>query len=239
MSEKLCLKWNEFQDNISKTFRNLRQDTYFSDVTLVCEDGKQIEAHKVILSASSNFFQKLLARIKHPHPLIYLRGVKSDDLLAIIDFLYFGEAKVYQEHLDSFLCLAKEVQLEGLMNQFDGGLPAFSAGEEFLLKNVTNLENSPTQEETPGNQKSSKEPEGVPSPFSGDVDDRVKSMIEKSKNHIGYACFACKVCGKKGYSSSIKNHIERIHLEGFIVFCNKCEKTFKSRNDLKRHQKTH
>ena len=140
MSEKLCLKWNEFQDNISKTFGNLRRDTDFSDVTLVCEDGEQIEARKVILSSSSGFFQKLLARIKHPHPLIYLRGVKSDDLLAIIDFLYFGEAKVYQENLDTFLCLAKEVQLEGLKNQFDGGLPAFGAGKEFPLKSVTNLD---------------------------------------------------------------------------------------------------
>ena len=97
------------------------------------------------------------AKIKHPHPLIYLRGTKSDDLLAIIDFLYFGEARVHQEHLDSFLCLAKEVQLEGQMNQFDGGLPAFDAGKEFPLKTVTNLTNSPIQEETPGSQKSSKE----------------------------------------------------------------------------------
>ena len=99
-------------------------------------------------------------------------------------------------------------------------------------------------EKIPGNQKYFKEQEGdgieeASSQFSGDIEDRVMSMIEKSKNHIGYACFACKVCGKKGYSSSIKNHIERIHLEGFILFCNKCEKTFKSRNDLKRHQQTH
>ena len=52
MSEKLCLRWNEFQDNISKTFGNLRRDTDFSDVTLVCEDGHQVEAHKVILDGS-------------------------------------------------------------------------------------------------------------------------------------------------------------------------------------------
>ena len=78
-------------------------------------------------------------------------------------------------------------------------------------------------EKIPGNQKYFKEQEGdgieeASSQFSGDIEDRVMSMIEKSKNHIGYACFACEVCGKKGYSSSIKNHIERIHLEGFILF---------------------
>ena len=32
-----------------------------------------------------------------------MRGVKSFDLLSIIDFLYYGEANVYQEHLDTFL----------------------------------------------------------------------------------------------------------------------------------------
>ena len=65
-------------------------DKEFTDVTLACEDGKQVEAHKVILAASSPFFKDILKRNKHPHPLIYMRGLKSEDLLAIIDFLYFG-----------------------------------------------------------------------------------------------------------------------------------------------------
>ena len=68
MSEKLCLKWNDFQENVNAAFGNLREDTEFSDVTLACEDGQQLEAHKVILAASSPFFQNLLKRNKHPHP---------------------------------------------------------------------------------------------------------------------------------------------------------------------------
>ena len=83
MSEKLCVQWNDLQDNIKIAFANLREDNDFANVTLVCEDGQQVEAHKVILAASSPFFQKLLARNKHSHPLIYMRGMKSDDLLAI------------------------------------------------------------------------------------------------------------------------------------------------------------
>ena len=57
MSEKLCLKWNDFQDNINTAFGNLRNDQDFSDVTLVCEDGEQVEAHKIILQSASPFFQ--------------------------------------------------------------------------------------------------------------------------------------------------------------------------------------
>ena len=90
MSEKLCLQWNDFQDNIKIAFGNLREDVDFADVTLACEDGQQVEAHKVILASSSRFFQRLLRRNKHPHPLIYMRGMKSEDLLAIVDFLYRG-----------------------------------------------------------------------------------------------------------------------------------------------------
>ena len=59
MSEKLCLKWNGFQENVNAAFGNLREDNEFADVTLASEDGQQIEAHKVILAASSPFFQKL------------------------------------------------------------------------------------------------------------------------------------------------------------------------------------
>ena len=88
MSEKLCLNWNDFQENLNAAFTNLREDREFADVTLACEDGQQIEAHKVILAASSPFLQNLLRRNKHPHPLIYLRGIKSENLVAMVDFLY-------------------------------------------------------------------------------------------------------------------------------------------------------
>ena len=64
MAEKLCLKWNDFQENVNAAFGSLRDDHEFADVTLACEDGQQIEAHKVILAASSPFFQDLLKRNK-------------------------------------------------------------------------------------------------------------------------------------------------------------------------------
>ena len=62
MSEKLCLQWHDFQENVKVSFGNLREDKHFTDVTLACEDGQQLEAHKVILAASSPFFQNVLER---------------------------------------------------------------------------------------------------------------------------------------------------------------------------------
>ena len=84
MSEKLCLKWNDFQENVNAAFGSLREDNEFADVTLACEDGQL-----------GNWWKK-----KHPHPLVYMRGVKFEDLLAIADFLYLGEADIFQGNLD-------------------------------------------------------------------------------------------------------------------------------------------
>ena len=111
--EKFCLKWNDFESNISHAFQDLREGKDFLDVTLACEDS-QIEAHKVILSACSKFFHSILKKNPHQHPLLYLKGVKFEDLQSILDFLYVGEVNVAQENLNSFLTVAEELQIKGL-----------------------------------------------------------------------------------------------------------------------------
>ena len=94
-SEKFCLRWNDFESNISVAFRELRDDKDFFDVTLACDD-EQIQAHKVILSACSPFFRNILRRNPHQHPLLYLSGVKYQELLAVLNFMYMGEVNVAQ-----------------------------------------------------------------------------------------------------------------------------------------------
>ena len=84
-SEKFCLKWNDFESNISVAFRGLRDDKDFFDVTLACED-EQIQAHKVILAACSPFFRNILRRNQHQHPLLYLKGRACQGLICQIQF---------------------------------------------------------------------------------------------------------------------------------------------------------
>ena len=117
MPEKLCLQWNDFKENVNSAFGKLRGDKEVTDVTLVCEDGQQMEAHKVILASSSPFFEKIFQKSKHPHPLIYLKGFWSKDFASILDFLYFGEANIFQEDLDSFLTIADKIKLKGFTGQ--------------------------------------------------------------------------------------------------------------------------
>merc|ERR1712233_38046 len=112
-SEKFCLRWNDFENNISSAFRELRDDKDFFDVTLACDD-EQIQAHKVILSACSPFFRGVLRRNPHAHPLLYLKGVKFSDLQSVLNFMYHGEVNVAQEELNSFLAVAEELRVKGL-----------------------------------------------------------------------------------------------------------------------------
>ena len=89
-SEKFCLKWNDFESNISGAFRELRDEKDFFDVTLACDDN-QIKAHKVIISACSPFFRNVLRQNPHQHPLLYMRGVNFTDLQSVLTFMYQGE----------------------------------------------------------------------------------------------------------------------------------------------------
>ena len=233
MSEKR-LQWNEFKENVNSAFGRLRSDKEFTDVTLACEDGQQVEAHKVILAASSPFFEKILQKNKHPHPLIYLRGFQSQDLLAILDFLYFGEANVFQESLDSFLAIAEELKLTGqISNNLEkdqehhaNPKPPNKTKEVFvkptaynnsvndeLYENIRNLEKIPSNVSTAL---------ANPNKINGDLqalDEKVKSMMEKSQNMITAGkrangtpmratAFNCKVCGKEGKDTNIRDHIE-------------------------------
>ena len=230
------------------TFGTLGEDKDFTDVTLVCEDGKQVEAHKVILANSSPFFQNVLRKNKHIHPLIYMKGIKSDDLLAVIDFLYCGETNIYQENFDSFLAIAEVLQLKGLMGKSDKVEVIEEESFEIAAKPVPSALKpvSPCQPYFAEHIAST-----ALDAISGEValtfhfssgnlqelDDKCISMMEKTtgKNVYGKQIYRCKVCGKEKIIAKMKDHIESSHLEGILIPCNFCEKTFRSRNLLSVH----
>ena len=112
--EKFCLKWNDFQTNVSKTFSTLRKEQDFFDITLLSDDGEAVSAHKVVLSASSEFFKSVLRKADHSKPMIYLSDVKPKVLSNILDYIYEGEVGVHQEDLANFLEVAEQLKINGL-----------------------------------------------------------------------------------------------------------------------------
>ena len=266
MSEKHCLRWNEFTENVKAAIGNLRRDVDFADVTLVCDDGQRLEAHQVILAASSFFFESLLKSHNHSHPLIYMREVKFEDMAAILDFLYFGEANVYEENLNSFLSVAEELKISGLMGNYRGvrqkesGLVAPQKKLVVSQKKLIAPQKKPKQshKKRPIKNHDVKKENlliaavdvddktiEVPNSLSShllDLDEKVKSMMEKSSKIITFGkvrhqtrADRCKLCGKEGQAVNIRDHIETKHLEGIFLPCSLCEQTFRSRHKLRCH----
>ena len=98
-TEKFNLKWNDFATSISGSFRDIKDEGDFQDVTLACQED-QIGAHRVVLAACSPTLKTLLRGNHHHHPLIYLRGIKFSDLQSLLTFMYHGEVNIAQEELD-------------------------------------------------------------------------------------------------------------------------------------------
>ena len=147
-TENFCLKWNDFESNMVTSFKNLRSDSDFFDITIGCHDsrGRVLKAHKVILSACSPFFRNILKMstgYPHPNPFIYLRGVSYNDLQCLLDFMYHGEVRVAQEDLNSFLAIAEELQIKGLTNKSGGSK---TDGEREKTKKAICSETSDTDE---------------------------------------------------------------------------------------------
>ena len=93
--QQFCLRWNDFQTNMVASFKHLRDEKSFCDVTLAC-DGQSTKAHKMILSACSPYFKALLEENPAKHPIIILKDVPFQHLTAILEFMYAGEVNVAQ-----------------------------------------------------------------------------------------------------------------------------------------------
>ena len=114
-SESFNLSWSDFSSSATESFKKLLTDTSFADVTLVCEDDTQMTAHKVVLGSCSQFFQKILLKNPHQHPLIYLTEVKYGQLKSLLNFIYLGETEVGQDDLGTFMKIAKKLEIQGLI----------------------------------------------------------------------------------------------------------------------------
>lgn len=112
-SQAFCLRWTNFQLNMLNVFDRLFKDEQFVDVTIACE-GKLIKAHKMVLSASSSYFQEIFANNPCQHPVVFMKDVALKDLNQVIEFMYKGEINVTKDAINSFLVVAKAFQVRGL-----------------------------------------------------------------------------------------------------------------------------
>ena len=241
--DKFCLNWSAFDANIRECFRQLRENQRLFDVTLVTDDGQHIQAHKIVLSAGSIFFNDLFRKSNHTDMLIYLKGISSDKLKPVIEFIYNGETFISQEELKFFIETGKELKVKGLEGMTGMG---GNVKEERDLEDIKKFENIHGYTNSGDDLKESH----IPDPLDNmkcdktvmmdkenlqvrsidEVGLKINAMIEKIEG-----VWECKVCGKTTpRNSSIRSHAER-HIEGMCYPCSICSKTFPNRKCLSKH----
>ncbi|XP_050315755.1 zinc finger protein 131 isoform X2 [Anthonomus grandis grandis] len=111
--QQFCVRWNSYQSNLQNAFPKLLTSEHFVDVTLACEN-EMLKCHKVVLSACSTYFEKLLLDNPCQHPIIFMKDMKFQEMQSLVDFMYKGEVNVTQDDLPSLLKSAEALQIRGL-----------------------------------------------------------------------------------------------------------------------------
>jgi len=236
MSEKFSLKWNDFHLNASKSFEVFRNEDYLHDVTLISDDQHQVTAHKLVLSASSEYFKNIFKKNKISNPFLCLDGVSLTDLNNILDYIYNGEIQIYQECLDRFLEIAQRFKLEGLL----GGEKEELEENNFQSYDVppprldkmkpVNTEQTEIANEAP--IQLNNQIESIDTTDTTELDKKLYENMEKTSD----GTYSCKICSTMiRHKTKMKLHVET-HMEGLTFPCNKCGKEFRSRNTLRNHK---
>jgi len=253
MGDAFCLKLDQLDSNLSKYFKDLREEQIGFDVTLACDDYLRINAHKSVLAAGSDFFNKLFKNLQDSRPIVFLKGMKMKQLEFIVQFLYNGEVNIYNEDLKNFIEAAKDVQVRGLQSidniqEAEENKDETDDSMEPIVKLAVPTEDDPPKEsiddvatelkgttkdepEDSEDHKLAEESDSLCTDIDPDIlDKRIDEMVEKVPG--GWNCKICaKICkGRK----NIYNHAET-HLADVRPGCNLCGKTMSTRASLRVH----
>ena len=153
-----------------------------------------------------------------------------------------------QDNLESFLAVAEELQLRGLMGKEESALedpqiddfkiplPTLDEPTCKQEKDISKQQHPPSSTKL-GEAKEMVRARKEISEGLREMERQTHLKMEKtSRTTSSGPIFKCKVCGKEGRNAQLKAHIQANHSEGFSIPCNFCEKTFRSKCSLKGHK---
>ena len=169
----LVLTSDDFANQIVQTCSELYRNNLLTDVTLVCDDKVKIFAHKIVLSAGSSFFRDFFVTNVHEKPLLYLKGIRQQHLLPLLQFMYNGEATIYEDILNEVLAAAQDLEIVGLKDQLANDYTDDVARNEERKRNYVKKENTNEQKFTnilPSNFNETKSLDWKDNRINNDID---------------------------------------------------------------------
>ena len=217
--EKCAFTWHSYSDHLRDLLKEMSSNDSFSDVTLVTDDKKQIKAHRNILSACSSVFKEILQiNTNNSHSVIYLRGVQHSEMASILQFIYLGEAKFYEERKNEFLQVSKDLEIKEL-----------STGIELKDQMDSNEESNEHDNNVPfENTAQTFNEDGATVEYQNQTETKpiIKNVAVK---------YTCNQCDKQYTEQKyLTRHIQSVH-EGIKYACNQCDKQFTAQCSLTMH----
>ena len=199
----------------------------------------------MVLSACSEYFKTIFRNNSHPSPLICLEGISSLELRDILDYMYNGEANIFQEKLDNFLSVAQRFQILGLIQNDDENHEDVSQDNIIqdpspLVKDENLIHSSRiARKRNPEkyDERMSRKEICLNNSNQQEIDRKVDEYIETCEDGSMKCSFCGKVdnCKKSNGKQNLRNHVET-HIEGISYQCQFCEMTFRSRNSYGAHK---
>ena len=237
-------------DTVQKTSQRLWLDKDFTDVTLATCDGNQIKAHKVILCSASKFFRDVLAGKCSENLSIYFKGVFFQELELVIKFIYLGECQVAEDHLDKFLDLAFELQVEGVLKEDTNGKSEnlehgernkdLKKGQMKKLEEGDDVLDSALVQSMLHQSISIGSNDDLQSVFETESKENgngsSSDSVSKKKAFEVLERFSCNLCKKGFYYIYQLNEHKKVKHEGKGYACDLCGKSFSKENVLIKHK---
>ena len=235
-TKNLNFVWTDFLEDNLNARKELLNNGHYTDVTLISDDFKTFNVHRSILFPASNLLKQvfLLDQCKSQATL-FLKGIKSQFLDAILQFIYFGEVSVPEAQVKQFIKCAKDLDLKSFygnipktQSDIDNGALSDEGENKSKHENFSNINTKAQQDHSWTNTRQLlNKSRNIPGPKD-----------EKENVNPLYPCEKCAYVSND--AANLKIHVNRQHMRASSVIakysCDKCTYTNVNTVKMKLHK---
>ena len=243
--ETMYLKNEGFAGNICEKLDENFLFSNFTDVTLVSDDGRYFQAHKIVLSSASEILRDIFHLQIPQEPIIFFHSIKQEHLKALLDYMYLGYASVSFQNTDAFKELAAQMKLIGLENSAIVNFSPENLKNNDIRHNIDTVTGTVEFGERPSTNINCDDAEIIEKE-SQDTGEKsrpsgltpVNKLIDlNERNKEGRRIIQCGLCDFKNVKTKVEEHSNFKH-EGKGYKCDKCEYKAGTKQTINEHKAT-